>query len=249
MNGLASELLKLRTTRSTFAFVLGMLVITVLVVIGTIGSGVVDDSDRRAFELVSAIATGTGIFATILGVIVVTSEYRHGTITPTFLVTPRRVRVIAAKVTAGAVAGVAIAVLLAVIALAIAVPWLSARDAAVPFDGELALAVARLLATFALAVVFGVAVGTVIHSQVGAIVTTFAWFLILEGILSLVAGYFTDFDRDPLGPYLPGSLFASLSGSEDSSAVDPPLALLFLVVYTAVLTGVGAILTVRRDAD
>ena len=249
MNLVASELLKLRTTRATFAFLLGMLAITVLVVIGTIGSGVVDDARRPAFELFSSIATATAIFATILGVVVVTNEYRHGTITPTFLVTPRRERVIAAKVVAGAVAGIAISCLLIVIALAIAVPWLSARDAGLGFDSELGLAAARLATTFGLAVIFGVAVGTIIHSQVVAIVTTFAWFLILEGLLSVIAGYFTDFDRDPLGPYLPGSLFGVLAGISEEDSVDPKVAVVLLLVYTGALIAVGTVLTTRRDAD
>jgi hypothetical protein len=98
-------------------------------------------------------------------------------------------------------------------------------------------------------VVFGVGIGTVIHSQVGAIVATFAWFLILEGLLSVLAGYFTDFERDPLGPYLPGGLFASLAGSTETDAVDPSLALLLLVIYAAALVGIGTLLTVTRDAD
>lgn len=226
-----------------------MLAISALVVVGTIGSGVVDDADRPALELVSALATGTGIFATILGIIVVTSEYRHGTITPTFLVTPRRERVIAAKVAAGALAGLAIAAVIAALALAIAVPWLAAREHALAFDDELALASVRLAATFVLSVVFGIAVGALIHSQIGAIVTTFAWFLILEEILSLVAGYLVDFDRDPLGRYLPDSLFATLAGDQGDDHLDPQWALLLLVVYTGALLAVGTVVTVRRDAD
>lgn len=246
MNALASELLKLRTTRSTFALGLGMLAIAALVVVGTVGSGVVGDADRPALELVSAVSTGVGIFATVLGILVVTSEYRHGTITPTFLVSPRRERVIAAKVAAGAVTGLVIAAILIVLMLAIAVPWLASRDEALPFDGELALAIVRLIATFVLSVVLGVAIGTALHSQIAAIVTVFAWFLILEPLLGVVVDYVLDVD---LAPYLPGSVFGVLSGVEDENSVDPFLALALLIGYTAAITGIGVILTMRRDAD
>ena len=42
------------------------------------------------------------IFALLFGIVVVTAEFRHGTITPTFLVTAARTRVILSKGVAGA---------------------------------------------------------------------------------------------------------------------------------------------------
>src|SRR5947207_1798861 len=45
------------------------------------------------------------LFAALLGAMSITAEIRHGTIRPTFLVTPRRHRVVAAKVAASVLIG------------------------------------------------------------------------------------------------------------------------------------------------
>jgi ABC-2 type transport system permease protein len=50
--------------------------------------------------------TSAALFAALIGVMAVTSEFRHGTIRPTFVVTPHRSRVIAAKLTASLLMGV-----------------------------------------------------------------------------------------------------------------------------------------------
>ncbi len=54
------------------------------------------------------LSTGTSaaLFAALIGVMAITSEFRHGTIRPTFVVTPRRSRVIVAKVLASLLMGV-----------------------------------------------------------------------------------------------------------------------------------------------
>ena len=54
-------------------------------------------SDQRDLLGVGGLAT---IFAALAGILVVTSEYRFGTIRPTFVFTPRRSRVIGAKLVA-----------------------------------------------------------------------------------------------------------------------------------------------------
>ena len=49
-------------------------------------------------------------FATLAGVLAVTSEFWYGTIRPTLIVEPRRRVVVAAKLAAAALAGIAFAV-------------------------------------------------------------------------------------------------------------------------------------------
>jgi ABC-2 type transport system permease protein len=83
-----------------------------------------------------SVASLSGVFL-VLGVVASAGEYRHGTISSTFLVAPDRLRVLICQALAyaitGFVAGCAFAVLTALIAL----PWLSSLDAATMSSGEL----------------------------------------------------------------------------------------------------------------
>ena len=110
---LRSELLKIRTTRGWWAY---LIVLVGLVGIGTaaeVGSRSLDERSGLDFQLALVDLVGiTSLLAIILGITMVTTEFRHGTITPTLLATPGRERVLAGK----AVAGVLIAVFFAVLA-------------------------------------------------------------------------------------------------------------------------------------
>ena len=63
--------------------------------------------NQRTLLSVSSLA---GVFSALAGVLLVTSEYRFGTIRPTILFNPVRSHILGAKVVAGALAGVAFGV-------------------------------------------------------------------------------------------------------------------------------------------
>ena len=243
-----AELLKLRTTRAPFVLALAALALAAVAVSGTIGAGLLDEG-QRALELAGAAAFST-FFATLLGILIVTNEYRHGTITQTLLVTPRRLRVVTAKLLVGTLGGLALGALGAVVTLAIALPWLSTRGHLLAVDGELAEALARLLVAFAVSGALGVALGALLRSQVWAIATVFVWFLIVEPLLTL-AGYLVDRDRGDriVQPYLPGSALEAITSiDQDDVLLAWPLALLLSIGYVAVLAVLAAFLVTRRDA-
>ena len=104
-----SELLKVRTTRGWWAY---LIVIVLLVGIGTAAEvGSRSESERTGLDFQFALVDLVGIaslLAIILGITIVTTEFRHGTITPTLLATPGRERVLAGK----AIAGVLVALVL-----------------------------------------------------------------------------------------------------------------------------------------
>jgi ABC transporter len=67
-----------------------------------------------------------------------TGEFRHHTITQTFLTTSDRGRVVAAKLAAYALAGMAVAVLTLAVTVAVALPWMNAKGLSVSvLDGGL----------------------------------------------------------------------------------------------------------------
>ena len=79
--------------------------------IGLAQSGALDEVPDAALlgaaspSLVYGLAVNIGyIFPILLGVLLVTGEFRHGTLIPTFLATPRRGTVLLAKLTVGSLA-------------------------------------------------------------------------------------------------------------------------------------------------
>jgi ABC-2 type transport system permease protein len=245
----AAELLKLRTIRSPLGLLLGVLLLAGLALTGNLASGGLDTDPERIGLLVQAAAAGLA-FATLLGIVAVTNEFRHGTIVQTFLLEPVRERVVAAKTVAGLVGGAIFGAAVAVVAVAVAVPWLASRDAPLPVDGELLLALVRLVVAFGLAGALGIAVGFLIRSQVGAIVAALAWFLVAEPLLALLgfALWRNDWGRSPIDPYLPGSAFDAFVTGGAGDYIAAPRALLVASAYVVGLLALALLATRTRDA-
>jgi len=178
------------------------------------------------------------------------SEYRHMTITSTFLATPRRVRVMAAKVTSllgiGAFYGVVfLAGSVGVGATTIAVKGFS------PFPevGTVSRTLALSLLVLGLWALVGLGAGILIPNQVAAILIAVgtAWILepLVGFLLSLVSW------GQSIVPYMPSQATAAMVGQVNAT---PNVELLewwagalVLVGYAAILAGIGSLLTVRRD--
>ena len=106
-----AELLKVRSTRTTIGLLLGMIVLILLFTLLTgllaTASSFAGTENQRQFFSLSDLA---GVFSALAGVMLVASEYRYGTMRRTFLFTPHRSQVLAAKTLAGALAGFAFGV-------------------------------------------------------------------------------------------------------------------------------------------
>ena len=110
-----TELLALRTIRTPWILagvtVLVTLVLALTPVIDSGKNGAASIGTSAAMlAVLDAIAKGS-VVVLLLGVLTVTSEFRHGTATVTFLQTPRRLRVLAAKAMTVIVVGSALAVM------------------------------------------------------------------------------------------------------------------------------------------
>src|SRR6266540_3162854 len=121
---LAAEFLKLRTTRTTWALLAATVAVSALavasaVVVGADSASLDLESDRGVRAVLNVSANGA-VFVLALGIIISAGEYRQGTATDTFLTTPRRWRVIAAKLSVAAAAGIAFGALAAGVCIAVA---------------------------------------------------------------------------------------------------------------------------------
>ena len=241
-----SELLKQRTTRTSLLLLLWMVGLLLLVVLLHVLSLSTEHLSAVDGQL-KVVGWGTSIaalFASLLGAMSITAEIRHGTIRPTFLATPRRGRVITAKLIAGALTGVAIGLLAEGLTAAIEAAGLAARGIHIQLTaGDYLQLFAGGAAAGALFAAIGVGLGAIVRQQVGAIVALCVWLLLIE--TTLIGNI------PSAGKYAPGAAAGAIAGAIQTQTpaklVAPALGLLLLAAYAAFAAGAGALLTNRRD--
>ena len=126
-----AEFTKLATTRLIYGVAAAMAAFAVLTVIAGIAYAGRDGSPSLSADslptIVAAPVTLLSGAALLLGILGMTGEFRHQTVTQTFLVTPRRGRVVAAKLIAYPLAGIALALVILAFTAAVAAGWLAAK--------------------------------------------------------------------------------------------------------------------------
>jgi ABC-2 type transport system permease protein len=238
-----AELLKIRSTRTTIGLILGMialvLLFTLLTGLLTHPSGLASREDQRQLLSVGSLAS---VFSALAGVLLVTSEYRYGTIRPTFLFNPARAHVLGAKIVAGALAGIVFGVLSEAIGWAIGYATLDGRGITVVLSsGDILLLGLGGLAGAALWGAIGAALGAIIHSQVGGIITLFAWALVVDGLLfGLVPS---------VGRFTPTRAQDALMGLRVQHLLSPGVGAITLIAWAVALGVLGLALSVRQDIN
>jgi ABC-type transport system involved in multi-copper enzyme maturation permease subunit len=242
-----SELIKIRTTRGWWAYLIVIVLLTGIAVAGEVGSAESSDRSTADFQLGLVETVGVSVLlAIILGIMMVTTEFRHGTVTPTFLATPHREQVVAAKAIAGVIVAVGFALLSLLVVFAVALPWFAIVGAEWNLaGGETATSVAEQILAAVLWVLIGVAVGAIVQSQVAALVGTLIWIFVGE---TLLLGLFGLLDLDGVRGYLP---FQALDGADGTGGGDDLLsywpAVGVSAAWIALIGTAGTERTRRRD--
>jgi ABC-2 type transport system permease protein len=242
-SALRSEFFRQRSTRTGLALLAALVaLVAVAVALHVYGFSKEDLAQKsNQLEVFNPGQLLGSLFAALLGAMSITTEIRYGTIRPTFLVTPWRSRVVAAKVVASILIGAGFGLAAGVVATGVGAGALGARGIDVQLDsGDYALMLAGGAATAALWAAIGVGVGAVVRNQVPALVGVCAWILFVEGLL--VGDTLED-----VGRFTPGAAAAALSGQERAALLSPALALLLLALYAAAAAVTGARVTARRD--
>jgi ABC-2 type transport system permease protein len=246
------EVRKLFTTRLWLWMLLGSIAMTALFMSFTIA---LDGSEGNPQPLLStpqgqrnlfSIAASSGVFVLILGIIAITGEFRHQTVTPTFLATPRRGRVVIAKLVTYALAGIGYGAAVVVFAIALALPWLAAKDVDISLaDNGIPGAMAGTVAGVAVYAVLGVGVGALVRNQIAAVVGSLVYLFVIEAFASSLPTI-RDYYK-----YFPGGANASLTGASQprTTLLEPWQGGLLLVAYGVVFAVAGTRLAVRRDVS
>jgi ABC-2 type transport system permease protein len=187
------------------------------------------------------------VFALLLGIISVTAEFRHGTVTPSLLVVPDRVKLTLAKLGACLLVGLVLGLVATGLAALIGALILDARGVANTLSNSdvTKMVIGGTVAT-ALYAALGVGVGAIVRNQVGAVVGSLVYLFVLENLLTIAKPL-----RDPVAKFGFGGVGNGLTGTGDPTADHPPLdqlpAGLVLAGYCAILLIIGIALMKKRD--
>jgi ABC-type transport system involved in multi-copper enzyme maturation permease subunit len=245
MAQLRAELLKHRSTRTGLGLFAAMLSLVLLaVLLHGFGLSAEDFESTQVQLMVFGRGEFLGVlFAALLGAMSFTGEIRHGTIRSTFLVTPRRGRVVAAKVSVCMLMGTGFGLVAGAAAAGAGAAALRARGIDMQLDGgDYALLVLGSATAAALWAAIGVGVGALVRNQVPTLIGLCAWLLFVEGLLAGDVGSLGD-----IGRLLPGSAAAAMSGQDPGTLLAPEVGLALLAAYATVAALAGAFAISRRD--
>lgn len=251
INTLRAEFIKLRTilahwVLAIIAFAFPIVVVTLVAIFANWDFGV--DSD----EISGLIVGLTVVSAMLLGAmsaISLTSDYGHNTIRPTYAATPKRLRVIGAKVVVNSVVVTVITTIAVFVAWFVGSTILSTRDLPISLgdDGVLAslISVVVLAASVAL---FAMGLGLIIRNSPATVTILLLWPLLIEGLVGLVLSLIGWDNATRWMPY--NAAINAAAGSSDSGVdtLGRPMGLVYFAAVSAALIVIGVVLDQRRDA-
>jgi ABC-type transport system involved in multi-copper enzyme maturation permease subunit len=237
-----SELVKQRSTRTTLFLLLTMVGLVALAsalhVLAPSPSSLASlDHQLDVFEVGTRIGM---LFAALAGAMTITAEIRYGTIRPTFLVTPRRGPVLAAKLAVAALVGIGFGLLAEALMAAATTAALAARGIDIQLaSGDYLQLLMGGTAAAAVWATIGLGVGALARNQVATLVGLCAWLLLVENLLlPFVPG---------VGRFTPGAAGLALAGSIADELLAPGPAALVLAFFAAAVFAAGWVATLRRD--
>jgi ABC-type transport system involved in multi-copper enzyme maturation permease subunit len=243
INQLKAELLKIRSTRTTMGLLIGLVVLALLFIILTCTlsptSQVVTEQDQVGLLSFGSIA---GVFSALAGIMLFTSEFRFGTIRPTFLFNPSRSRLFTSKMLAGALAGLVFGIIGEGLTFFIGLFILKARHIPITMSGgNFTVLILGAVVGTALWGILGVGLGAIIPNQVGAVIALLAWGFVVE---NLVFGFLPS-----IGRFLPVHAQNSMMGFTGQHYLSASEGTLVLIAWCVLLAGAGLWQLRRRDIN
>jgi ABC-2 type transport system permease protein len=248
-----AEWTKLFTTRVWIGLLLGACVLVAGFVVlltsfagdtqaGPQGAGLPPVGSEQYEQLVLAIGANVTVLFLILGIIGMTQEYRHRTATPTFLTSPRRGRVVVAKLVAYALVAVPFALVVLAVNYGVVVVAAGARGAVPALTGDNLEVLASSGLALVVYTVIGVGLGALVRNQVGAIVGGLVYLFVVEAIVRQITAIADAYK------WLPGGALEALTATlQGPDLLERWQGGLLLLGYGLVAALLGTLLAVRRD--
>lgn len=186
INLIRSEVLKIRSTQVWFWMVLLAAAFTTLGTVFMVVTAISDHDNGVPVDYYALFtqSEGAGVALLVLGLLGLTTEFRHKTITPTLLATPNRWRLLAGKAASYGVFAIIYALICVLLNFAIAIIWLSSVGVPIEFGQGVPGGVAKTFAMLVITGMFGLGLGAVLRNQAAAMVFGIVYFFVLDPLLN-----------------------------------------------------------------
>jgi hypothetical protein len=251
INLVKSEIRKVRSTQVWIWMVVPAVALTALATIGTVYGSISDHRQLgepiRYYDIFTQ-SSGAAIALLVIGILGLTTEFRHQTITPTLLATPNRRSMIVGKAVSYVIFALFYAVMCVIVNFAIAISWLSAKKIPIDLGHGVTGGVIKAFISLILTALFGLGLGALIKNQAASMVVGILYFAVINGLLSVVPwvrkGY----------PYTPGGAITAFTSNghvqgtpSDVHLLNPIVGGLLFLAWALVLLAAGGYLSLNRD--
>ncbi len=250
LNLIKSEVLKIRSTQVWFWMMVLVVGITVAATLGTV---LTIDSSTPANEInYFSVWTNFGVAGVallVLGLLGLTTEFRHKTITPTLLATPGRWRLLIGKALAYVAFAIPYGIVCLLVNLVTALICLNAKGLPVHFTDGAPTGMVRNFVALILLAFFGLGLGALIRNQAAGMVVGILYLSVLNLFFAGIPGLRKVYLFEPAGAF---NAFTSRDRDnyglpKDVVHISPGVGGLILLVWCLVLLVAGGYLSLNRD--
>jgi hypothetical protein len=250
LNLIKSEVLKIRSTQVWFWMLVLVVAITLASTLGTVLT--IDSSTPESGINYFSVWTNfgvAGVALVVLGLLGLTTEFRHKTITPTLLANPGRWQLLIGKALAYVVFAIPYGIACLLVNLVTALICLNAKGLPVHFsDGAVGGMVRNFVALILLAF-FGLGLGALIRNQAAGMVVGILYLSVLNIFFAGIPGLRRVYLFEPAG-----ALNAFTSRGEnhyglphDVVYVTPLAGGVILLAWCLIVLAAGGYLSLNRD--
>jgi ABC-type transport system involved in multi-copper enzyme maturation permease subunit len=245
---LRSELFKLRTTRATKVVVLSAVILPSVIMVLTAVFGFENNQDNQTLLAFTAGSIPlVGLLMGVVGVLCSTQEYSQGTIRITLVATPRRWKVLVAKVITVLITAVGATAALLVLSIVPSQIILNSRGIAFETVGaDIRILLSMFILTVWLAEL-GLFLGLIFKSSPGAISALLLWPTIIEGLIFALLSLAFEGNILRFAP-VQGNGFSLVIVGRAANDNSWLLSLGYFTGFVAVFVVLGSLLFSRRDA-
>ena len=247
INLLRSEVLKIRSTQVWIWMLVLAIGLTTLFTLGSVLS--ISDGDTPDYYSIFTVSGSAGIAMLVLGVLGLTTEFRHKTITPTLLATPNRWQLLIGKALSYVVLAVPYGLICIVTNIVVAIICLDAKNLPVELGNGVPAGIVKAFVSLVFLAFFGLGLGALVRNQAAGMVVGIAYIFVINPLLASIPwirkAYPFEFGGglDSFNARTPGSSDIPDDIHQYSSVVG----LIVLLVWCFGMLALGGIVSLKRD--